>query len=149
MLSFRHVPAESLASVWPTVYDGLRQIMVKSKHRTDWVPEDIVHNLLERRAQLYFGYIDDEPRGFFILELILYPVRYLNIQALYAKGEDSNHAGVLGFRDEAIDCVDRIAQAVGVERIRIMGREGWERALKGKFSVKHVVYERTIERNVT
>lgn len=145
-MKFEPIPPKALHSVWPKIRTGLERIIIHSSE--GWIPEDIYAALRNGRASLYMAFDGERYVGFYVLEIIEAPhtgSQYLNVWAAFADGVIGNHADALQFTDETLAEWDRIARQHRINRIRIHGRRGWERVLKNKFTVKHVVFERTIQ----
>lgn len=142
---FRSLPPKFLHSVWDEVRQGLEAI--KSEGGEGWKLEDVYAALRSDRASLFFAFENDgdaKPVGFYILEMLeaqFTAENYICVWCLFAE-KDGN---ALAFRDEFIAEVERIAKARGCTQIRLYGRRGWERVLKGLFEVMHVVYVRKVK----
>lgn len=140
-MTFTPIPIPALHACWPKVRKGLERIAEKGKE--NWLPEDVYVALRTGRATLYVA----DP-GFFILEKVDEAFTHqsvLNIWCLHAQAEDGgHHAGVLQFRDEAIAYIDGVAKSLGIKRIKMSGRKGWQKVLKDYFTPVRVMYERSI-----
>ena len=136
-MKFEHIPAEQLHSAWASIREGVEKVRTKGKE--GWFPEDVYSELREKRAFLVLG-IEERLVGFFIWHKQIEPFTnepLLNVWCLH--GEEA-----LGFRDETIAELDRIAKALGIKRIRLGGRKGWAKVLKEQFEPIRVVYERVL-----
>ncbi len=144
-MKFEHISANALHSVWPWVRTGLERVLIKSPE--SWLPEDIYTAIRTGHAWLVIGKDGDHCVGFFVVEVIpdqFRPSLKLNVWIAYATGADGHYAEALAYTPDVVAELDKIAKAKGVNTIRMRGRRGWERALKGYFEPVQTIYERVL-----
>jgi hypothetical protein len=143
---FELIRQDNLRESWPAVKRGLERVLTIGKEY--WLTEDVYAHLRMNLATLYLGFADDRYLGFFIAETKREPYTnesYVNVWILFAEPQNGeNHAGVAEFVQETIAYIDEIARKLGVTRIRMSGREGWKRFLKGYFEPVKTEFERVL-----
>ena len=137
---FEPISCNSLHACWPVVRKGLERILAKSK--VGWIPEDVYAALRNGKAMLVFGREGPHVVGFFIVEQVAEPFditkQYLNVWCLEAE------EGALRFKEEAFAEIDRIAKVQGLSTVRMRGRLGWLKRLKGYMTPVGVEFERVV-----
>lgn len=145
-MNFELIHPAALHGVWTFVRSGLER--VKKKGKEPWLPEDVYTALRTGRATLYFGKDGPHLIGFMILEKIEEAFSHrpvLNAWAVYAPSEQQEHyADALKFTEDCVLEMDRIAKLAGVTTIKMAGRLGWQKVLKGLFQPVRTIYERTV-----
>jgi hypothetical protein len=140
------IAPENLRSCWTRVKAGLERILQVS-HET-WIPEDVYAHLRTKLAQLYLAHDGDEYRGFIVVETKrdnFTNELYLNVWLLYGEPHGGEHFAEVGaFVDETIGFIDNLARSSGLRLVRMSGREGWKRFLRGNFKPVRVCYERQL-----
>lgn len=124
------VPVEQLHTVWEWVEKGLQEI--RQKTQQTWFPADVYVHLRMKQAFLYTV----EDAGFLILQVL--------------PGDDFR--GVLHiwcawgrlkpYEAKVYEDLEAHAKALGVARIRVVGRKGWGR--RGWLKPAGYVFEREI-----
>jgi hypothetical protein len=140
------IAPENLRSVWPRVKVGLERVLQVCPDT--WLPEDIYCHLRTKLATLYTAHDGDQYRGFFVLEFkrdTFTNESLLNIWCLFGEPTNGEHfADISMFLVDTIEFVESLAKPLGIRLIRMSGRKGWERFLRGVFVPLRVCYERRL-----
>ena len=136
-LLIQRVPPDELSEVWKFVEYGLDRIL--EKQTEPWRPADVYAHVYSGESALYIGMTATEAVGFFVARVILEefsnePIIF--IWCLYA-------TDALQYEDDFNAFIDRVAQDMGINRIRWGGRRGWGRAIKTKV-ISKTIYERVV-----
>jgi hypothetical protein len=146
-MRYEMIAPENLRACWTRVKLGLERILAVSTET--WLPEDVYVHLRMKLAQLYLAYNGDEYRGFIVTESKrdnFTNEPYLNVWLLYGEPRTGDHFAEVGmFVDETIGFIDELARGAGITLIRMSGREGWKRFLRGNFKPIRVCYERQLQ----
>lgn len=143
-MKYEPVHPENIRQVWPDILPGLQRVIEKGKAK--WQAEDMYAALKYARATLYLA--TGERSGFFVLERKKCPhtaEEYVNVWALHAeptKGE--NYGDVAPFVADAMSFIDGVTKGLGLKRITLEGRRGWEAMLKDYFKPRMVLFERSL-----
>jgi hypothetical protein len=140
------IAPENIRDCWTRVKAGLERVLEVSSET--WIPEDIYVHLRMKLATLYLAFDGDVYRGFFVTEVKRDPFTnepYINIWILHGEPTKGEHfADVGAFVEETLGFIDGLASGNGYRLIRMSGREGWKRYLRGHFKPTRICYERQL-----
>jgi hypothetical protein len=146
-MRYEMIAPENLRACWTRVKAGLERVLQVGSET--WIPEDIYTYLRTKMAFLYLAWDGDEYRGFMVIESkrdVFTNQPFLHVWVLFGEPRSGldHFAAVEQFVGETVEFIDGLAQAAGTSTVRMSGREGWKRFLRGKFKPVRVCYERQL-----
>lgn len=139
-MQFIAVPVEHVQRIWHMVEDMLQMAVDQSGERytTDWLLDDILHS-----NKLLWLLVDDDNDDKIVLALTTSIENYPNRRVIRVSFAGGEH--LIKHIELARDEVKKFGKDAGCTKIEVLGRKGWERALKDLgFKLSYVCVEEDI-----
>jgi hypothetical protein len=134
--------ARQCAEMWKHLEPHMQKIAEASDGRMTL--ESILKGLIEADNQCWVVLRDNNPVGFCLTEIIIYPSGRKSLNTCGASGEDP------ATWIDQIEAVEAYGREIGADRVEIVGRPGWERLLRHRgYRRWHSVLELTIGEQTT
>ena len=129
-------PVDSAHFLWPRIEASLNRVIEKTGER--WTPSYVLKQIQEGKAGLFRFHEDGKHIAYLLCERLEGYEVTLNLWVL--EGDGLSRARIR----EGVRLIDGLAKAVGASAVKLTGRGGWERALRGYFKPVATVYERRL-----